>query len=284
MEDVKAFVVVHLKEICVATVIGITVIAVYRRCKKKIKKTYPKDTVIHHTIPRGPFAPSLTPFAVKLETYLRMAKIPYQNEFDSAFNRSSKGKLTWIEYNGEKVADSEFCIKFINKTLNIDLDKELTDEEKAIAYSFQKVAEEYFFWALFLQRYVHDEGEEFFKYVKVPWIIRIIGKRRAKEQTHAQGIGRHSQEEVQTLIIECLQHFSSFLGKKKFLLGEKACQADCAVFGILSQGYWHGFGPFVEEEFKKFENLCNYCKRMKAEFWPDWDDCITHGGIKKATK
>ncbi|XP_061190122.1 failed axon connections homolog [Saccostrea echinata] len=284
MEDVKAFMVVHLKEICVATVIGITVIAVYRRCKKKIKESYPRDAVIHHTVPRGPFAPSLTPFAVKLETYLRMAKIPYQNEFDSAVNRSSKGKLTWIEYNGEKVADSEFCIKFINKTLNIDLDKEFTDEEKSIAYSFQKVAEEYFFWALFLQRFVHDEGGEFFKYVKIPWIFRIIGKRRAIKQTHAQGIGRHSQEEVRTLIIECLQNFSSFLGKKKFLLGEKACQADCAAFGILSQCYWHGYGPFIEQEFKKFENLCNYCERMKAEFWPDWDDCITHGGTKKAIK
>ncbi|XP_061185655.1 failed axon connections homolog isoform X2 [Saccostrea echinata] len=284
MEDVKTFMVAHLKEICGAAVIGFTVMVVYKRCKRKIKKSYPRDTVIHHTIPRGPFAPSLTPFALKLETYLRMAKVPYQNEFDSVVNRNSKGKLTWIEYNGEEVADSEFCIKFINKTLNIDLDKDFTDEEKAIAYSFQKVAEEYFYWALFLQRWVYDGEGEVFKYIKIPWIFRKIGKRGAIKQAHAQRIGRHSQEEVQTLIFECLQNFSSFLGKKKFLLGEKPCQADCAVFGILSQCYWHGFGSFTEQEFKKFENLCSYCERMKAEFWPDWDDCITHGDTREATK
>ena len=30
-----------------------------------------------------------------------------------------------------------------------------------------------------------------------------------------------------------------FVGKKKFLLGERACSADCAVFGMLAQIHWH---------------------------------------------
>jgi hypothetical protein len=45
---------------------------------KKTNNDYPKCTVILHQAGRGPFAPSLSPFAVKLETYLRMAKIPYK--------------------------------------------------------------------------------------------------------------------------------------------------------------------------------------------------------------
>ena len=46
----------------------------------------PANTVVLYQLPRGPFTPSLTPFAVKLETYLRLAKIPYQvdiNHFNS---------------------------------------------------------------------------------------------------------------------------------------------------------------------------------------------------------
>ncbi|XP_062605800.1 failed axon connections homolog [Saccostrea cucullata] len=284
MEGVQTFMKTHYKEICVAASLGIAVIAVFKKFTKNSKKSYPRDTVIHHTVPRGPFAPSLTAFAVKLETYLRMAKVPYQNEYDSGRNRSSKGKITWIEYNGEEVADSEFCVKFINKTLNIDLDKDFTDEEKAIAYSFQKVAEEYFYWTIVLHRWVYDEANELSKYVKIPWIFKKLMKRVLGKQAHAQGMGRHSQKEVETIIVECFTNFSNFLGKKKFFLGERPCQSDCAIFGILSQCYWNGFGSFLEEEFKKFENLCGYCERMKAEFWPDWDDCITHGGTKKAIK
>ena len=39
---------------------------------------YPRNKVILFQFPRGPYAPSLSPFALKLETYLRMASIPYQ--------------------------------------------------------------------------------------------------------------------------------------------------------------------------------------------------------------
>lgn len=47
-------------------------------CYFRKPKEHPVNTVILHQIGRGPYAPSMTPFAVKLETFLRMAKIPYQ--------------------------------------------------------------------------------------------------------------------------------------------------------------------------------------------------------------
>lgn len=37
-----------------------------------------KDTVILHCIERGKPIPSISPFVLKLETYLRMVDIPYQ--------------------------------------------------------------------------------------------------------------------------------------------------------------------------------------------------------------
>lgn len=36
-----------------------------------------KDVVVLHIPPRGFFCPSLSPFVVKLETYVRMAEIPH---------------------------------------------------------------------------------------------------------------------------------------------------------------------------------------------------------------
>lgn len=54
--------------------------------------------------------------------------------------------MTWIEYNGVKVADSEFSIEFINKTFNVDLDQNLSEEQKAIAYAMQIMIEEHTYW------------------------------------------------------------------------------------------------------------------------------------------
>jgi hypothetical protein len=48
----------------------------YERSKRR--RNYPKDTVILHQFPRGFKCPSASPFALKLETWLRMAEIPYQ--------------------------------------------------------------------------------------------------------------------------------------------------------------------------------------------------------------
>ena len=47
---------------------------IYRRCGID----YPKDKVIVHQFGKGTFAPSIGHFVLKLETYLRMAKIPYE--------------------------------------------------------------------------------------------------------------------------------------------------------------------------------------------------------------
>ena len=50
----------------------------FRRGKKSVDTSgYPPDKVVLFQFPRGPGYPSLSPFVLKLETYLRMAGIPY---------------------------------------------------------------------------------------------------------------------------------------------------------------------------------------------------------------
>ncbi|XP_052094046.1 failed axon connections homolog isoform X2 [Mytilus californianus] len=249
---------------------------------KAPKKDHPPDTVILHQIGRGPYAPSLTPYAIKLETYLRMAKIPYENVHSFAY--SKKGKVPWIEYNGENISDSEFCIEYLNNKLGIDLDKDFTAKERGIARAFQKMLEENTYWAFGLDRWSYDKDWAAFKAMKVPTLIGYLIRRDVKKMTYAHGIGRHSSDEVYHIMELDLKAVSDFLGNKKFLLGDKPCQADCSVFGLISNAYWQSFGSTVESRIKEYRNLCDYCERMKETFWPDWDECITHGYTKEATK
>ena len=49
----------------------------------------PKDVLILHSLPRGKCIPSPSPFVLKLETYFRMADIPYQvNPFKGIYQNS----------------------------------------------------------------------------------------------------------------------------------------------------------------------------------------------------
>ena len=53
-----------------------------------------KDVVVVHQFNKGLTCPSPSPFPIKLETFLRIAGIKYEN--DHEYWRSKKGKSPWI--------------------------------------------------------------------------------------------------------------------------------------------------------------------------------------------
>ncbi|XP_046374619.2 failed axon connections homolog isoform X1 [Haliotis rufescens] len=239
--------------------------------------------IVLYQIGRGPQAPSLTPFAVKLETYLRMARIPYTNQHGR--KRSPKGKFPWMIYNGKIISDSQFSIDFLNQNLNIDLNSHLNPEQRAIARAFQKMAEENLYWCLVLCRWVYDNKDWLHRVVGVPKLLIWVVARNVKSQTNGHGIGRHGYEEMLQIMEADLRAISSYLGDKQFLFGDKPCETDAAIFGQLSQFRWHMPGTKGEQLVSEtFANLRAYCERMKNAFWPDWAECITDNGKRKATK
>ena len=67
-----------------------------------------------------------------------------KNEFGYTFG--PKGKIPFITYNGEDVADSQFCIEFLSKTLDKSLSKGHSAKDLGSARAFFKMAEESLFW------------------------------------------------------------------------------------------------------------------------------------------
>ena len=108
------------------------------------KVTVPSGIVLLHQPPISDGVPTISNFALKLETYLRMAEIPYENSFVP--KNSSKGKIPWIEYNGKKIADSNFCISFLNEEFKVTLDNKLSKSEKAVSHALKSMVEENTYW------------------------------------------------------------------------------------------------------------------------------------------
>ncbi|XP_013418981.1 failed axon connections homolog isoform X4 [Lingula anatina] len=255
---------------------------IVKRFTRREKKIAPKDTVILYQFGRGPKAPSISPFPLKLETYLRMANIPYENDLTGKM--SSKGKTPWMEYNGVAVADSQFCIEYLNKERGIDLNAHLTAEQKAIARAFQKMTEENLYWTLVMQRWLYGTKKDLqylFQNLRLSVPLFLI-RRTVNSEVHGHGIGRHSKEEVLKIGKDDLKALSDYLSQKPFLMGDEPCEADCAVFGMLAQVVWQMPNSPHEIWIKKeFPNLIEYCYRMKERFWPDWDENITEPERKK---
>lgn len=262
------------KEI-LGTIIGsgvalVTTVKLIRYISAEKPKEYPKDVVILFQIPRTPAAPNLSPFALKLETFLRMAKIPYQNEY--CMQLSSKKKTPWIMYNGKEYCDSQFIIEFLNKEFEIDLSKHLKAHDKAVAHSMRKMTEESLYWTLALSRWVYSYNDPSAKKVlPVSQCVFWQMKNAVKKAGYYQGYGRHTEEEVERICRQDLQALSDHIGNNMFLMGNQPCEEDAAVFGMLAMMWLMPETSFFTKilKDKTYPNLIKYVEKIKKEFWGD---------------
>ncbi|GFN79322.1 failed axon connections [Plakobranchus ocellatus] len=246
----------------------------------------PKDTVVLHQYGAAPSVPSISPFVMKLETYLRVADIPYINKYDRW--PGPKEKLPWIQYNNQAVPDSQRCVEFLNQERGVDLNKKLGPGELALGHLLRRTCEESLYWILLMWRLVFDPNATIYNRMSIPKPIIWYMRRNAQGRLWSQGIGRHSEQEVTHMMEEDLAAVSNLIGKNKFLFGDtRDCvtEFDCAVFGQLCQLVWQMPGCSVQETIEsKYPNLVTFCENMKTTFWPDWDDRLLRAGRKSSTK
>lgn len=103
-----------------------------------------RNRIILHVFRPTPRVVNASPACLKLETFLRMANLQYKT--DTSRKTSSKGKMPWMEFDGQPVADSNFCIHLLNKELGVDVDSQLSDAERASAHSILTMLEENTYW------------------------------------------------------------------------------------------------------------------------------------------
>ncbi|NXG15463.1 FAXC protein, partial [Grallaria varia] len=236
-----------------------------------------KDAIILHQFSRPRNGvPSLSPFCLKMETYLRMADLPYQNYFDGKL--SPQGKMPWIEYNHKKVSGTEFIIDFLEEKLGVNLNKHLGPHERAISRAVTKMVEEHLYWTLAYCQWVENLHETqkmvslfgpFSDLLK--WIFCHLTKGIVKREMYGHGIGRFSEEEMYTLMEKDMRTLAGLLGDKKYIMGSTVSTVDATVFGHLAQAMWTLPGTRPERLIKgELINLAMYCERIRRKFWPEW--------------
>lgn len=242
------------------------------------KKEEGPPKVILHQFPPATNLPSLSPFCLKLETFLRMNKIPYENVH--SYKVGKKGKMPWIEYKGERIPDSNFIIEYLNKTFEIDMDKDLGKSEKAQSRALKVMMEENTSFTLTYSRWIDEYNE--WKKINAShqkgfgFTVNFkMSQRKARSVLDHQGIGRHSKEEIYRIAEKDLRALSDYLGEKPYVMGAEATTVDCTAFGLLANilhaGLETPLSKLVKEE---LTNLGEYVDRLKGEFWADWDDVV----------
>jgi len=232
--------------------------------------------VILHQYPPGKSSPSLSNFCLKLETFLRSHKIPYENQY--SYKAGRKGKVPWIEYKGERKTDSGFIIDYLNEKFELNIDSDLSAEQKALGRTIVSMVEDRTYFVVLYHRFIENYSD--FKRNAAPSglgysVAMKMQQRKVRSYLDGQGLGRHSKEEIYQIAHEDVNALSTLLGTKDFLLGDTPSSYDCAVFGLYGIILFGGEDvPLAEYIKENASNITPYCERMKELYWADWSDMI----------
>ena len=85
----------------------------------------------------------------------------------------------------------------------------------------------------------------------------------------AQGIGRHSRDEIYAIGIKDVQAYAELLGEKPYLFGNKPTSYDASAFGVIGNIKDGPFGSPVQDEIRNSSRLANYIDAIRSKWFAD---------------
>lgn len=255
------------------------------------KANFEKDVVYLYQFTRTPMLPSISPFCLKVETWLRLAGLKYENIDHKLKLRSKKGQLPFVEVNGEEIADSTIIMTELAQRFEKDLDVALTQEQRNIAHAMISMLENHLVWVVLSWRIKNTE--QMLKGYKINlqhalgsrlpnallnFFFKFQFSRKGAKKVKAQGLGVHKPEEIEEFGRKDLKVLSELLADKPFFFGDEPTTLDCVAFSVLAQIHFildevkYGLKEFMQEN---CPNLVGHVSRIKERCFPDWEDICT---------
>lgn len=231
--------------------------------------------VLHQFAPAWDL-PNLSPFCMKVETYLRMAGVSY--EVAAALPpQAPKRKLPFITDRGRRIADSRFILEYLKENYGDTVDGHLTPELSSLSSALQRLIEEDLFWVILYSRWGKRDANwaenKRAIFGGLPPVLRDLVARYARRHIcstlRAHGIARHSDAEIYRIGQHDLDVLSTQLGAKPWFLGDRPCSLDASAFGSLANVLWCPIESPLKEHARKLANLVAFCERMCERYFSE---------------
>ncbi len=225
--------------------------------------------------PRMFAVPNLSPFCCKLETWLRMAQIPYEVVDTRDPRKAPRGKLPFIEDGETRIADSSVIIDHLSRTRAVDLDAHLDDAQRATALLVQRTLEEHYAFVLAYTHLVREEGARHTRarFDPIPALVRPFVARAVEKSVSTllwhQGLTRSSHDEIVASAIRDWRAVLAFMSDGPFFFGEHPSNVDATVFGTLATTVLTPIDTPIRTFLAGDPKAVAYAERMRARFFPE---------------
>lgn len=219
--------------------------------------------------------PNLSPFCCKLETWLRIAKIPYTVVETSDPRTAPRRKLPYIEDGERRIADSSVIVEHLARTCALDLDESLSTSQRATAILVQRTLEEHYAFVLAYTHLLRDEGLRHTRarFERLPAMVRPFVARavfkNVKTLLWNQGVLRGTHEEIVDAAISDWRAVLTFMSDGPFFFGDRATSVDAIVFGTLAPTILTPIETPIRDFLRSQPKVVAYATRMLEGFFPE---------------
>jgi glutathione S-transferase len=225
--------------------------------------------------PRMFSIPNLSPFCCKLETWLRIAGIPYAVVDTPNPGKAPKGKLPFIEDGGLRMGDTSLIIEHLRKTRGVDPDAGLDPSQRTIALLVQRTLEEHYAFALLYTHFIREQGWRHTRatFDSVPAVIRpmVAGMVRGQMRKilRLQGLSRHSDEDITEFALQDWRAVLGVMSHGPFFFGDEPTTVDAIVFAALAATLLTPIESPVRDYLRSQPGCVGYVERMRSRYFPE---------------
>jgi glutathione S-transferase len=235
----------------------------------------PRPPIKLFQFPRMFAIPNLSPFCCKLETWLRIAQVPYEIVETPDPRKGPKGKLPFIEDAGERIADTSRIVDYLAKTRAVDLDRQLDSSQRAIALLVQRTLEEHYAFVTLYTHFIRTDGWRHTRatFDSVPTIARSLVasmvRGRMRKILWTQGVLRNSDEDIIEAGLRDWRAVLPVMGEGPFFFGDEPTGIDAIVFAALATTVLTPIESPIREFLRSQAACVAYAERMRARYFPE---------------
>ena len=184
---------------------------------------------------------NVSPFCLKVEMALEHLKLDHEIKLQADPRSAPKGKLPYIDIDGEIIPDSEIIFEKLDEMTQGALYGNLSLTERAAGTAFTRLLEDHLYWMMVASRWLDDDWwpnvkEGFF--ASMPPLVRTfvgpIARRQMRQTYDLHGLGRHSLDEQKAFAARDLNAIVGAIDETGYLVGGRLTVYDFTAAAMLA--------------------------------------------------
>ncbi|EGT46528.1 hypothetical protein CAEBREN_28303 [Caenorhabditis brenneri] len=247
--------------------------------KGPLKTNWKENVVYLYQFPRpANRQPNLSPFCLKIETFLRANRIKHEVVGTwLTLRQSPRGLLPFIELNGQQISDSQVIVWKLQK--HFDCEDKLEGADRGTARAVERMIDVSTNYGLLVDKTVNNAHLLLSRQVSNLPLPAFLTNYLAKgfsntARKRVNGVlGKLDVAEQKELLRRDIQAIDDILGDKKFLFGDRITSVDCSVFGQIGAVFYLPYRQQITDLLEDdFPRVRAYCDRIRQHYYPEWKE------------